>query len=116
MRSVVFFHLNQPFRADAISYQVWYYRIFGRKAPPGTPFIAVLSAIGVGLWRCASSPAGFAAAVTLVYLAFFAFNQESSFCNHYYFVIATSCWCVATAREIGRESDGKVECGAAARP
>jgi hypothetical protein len=109
VRSVVLFHLNQPFRPDAINYQVWYYNCFGQKAPAFAPFAAVLSAIGIGLWRCVRCPAGYAAAVTLVSLAFFAFNQESSFCNHYYFVIATSCWCVATTSETERGSEGKFE-------
>jgi hypothetical protein len=35
--------------------------------------------------------------MTLVGLAFFAFNKQA-FCNYYYFVIATACWAVAAIR------------------
>jgi len=52
--------------------------------------------IPLSLRRLASSPAGFAAAVTAVHLFFFAFNKQA-FCNYYYFVIATACWAIAAA-------------------
>ena len=43
------------------------------------------------------SPAGFAAGLTLVNLAFFAVNKQA-FCNYYYFVICTCCWAVAATK------------------
>ena len=57
------------------------------------PLVAI---IPLSLRRLASSPAGFAAAVTAVHLFFFAFNKQA-FCNYYYFVIATACWSIAAA-------------------
>jgi hypothetical protein len=106
-RAVVSWQLVQPFRADALSYLVWWARTFHpeaidqrRLAVPGwrppliTPLLAVAPAAALALWRCARTPAGFAAAVTLINFTFFAFNKQA-FCNYYYFVIATACWTVA---------------------
>jgi uncharacterized membrane protein len=97
-RSLVEFQLMQSFRNDALSYLV-----FIRHLAPQMPLPAWISLvplvviIPVCLRRVASSPAGFAAAVTVVHLFFFAFNKQA-FCNYYYFVIATACWSIAAAR------------------
>jgi hypothetical protein len=106
-RATVTWQLVQPFRADALSYLVWWARTFHadaidqtRLAVPGwrppliTPLLAVAPAAALAVWRCARTPAGFAAAVTLINFTFFAFNKQA-FCNYYYFVIATACWTVA---------------------
>lgn len=99
IRAVVQWQLVQPFRIDALSYLVWLYNHDGgHKAPIWTPFLFVIPAILVGIWRCARSPAGFAAAVTLVTLTFFAFNKQA-FSNYYFFVAGTALWSVAALRE-----------------
>jgi hypothetical protein len=98
IRAVVLWQLVQPFREDALSYLVLIYRHNGFHRPPiWTPFIAIIPAAGLAVWRGARSPAGFAAGVTLINLAFFAFNKQA-FCNYYYFVMASSCWVVAATR------------------
>lgn len=95
LRAVVQFQFVQPFRTDSLSYLVWLYRhAGGYKAPILVPFLIVVPVIVLALRHCAHSPAGFAAAVTLTYLAFFAFNKQS-FCNYYYFAIGAACWSVA---------------------
>jgi hypothetical protein len=109
-RAVVAWQLIQPFRADALSYLVWWARTFhpdaidragiavpGWRPPLLTPVLAVAPAAVLALWRCAATPAGFAAAVTLINFTFFAFNKQA-FCNYYYFVIATACWTVAAVK------------------
>jgi hypothetical protein len=58
------------------------------------PFLIVVPVIVLVLRHCAHSPAGFAAAVTLTYVTFFAFNKQS-FCNYFYFAIGAACWSVA---------------------
>ena len=101
-RAVVEFQFMQPFRHDALSYLVWVYYNYGGYEPPMwalllTLSVAVGAALAMALRGCARTPAGFAAAMTLVGLAFFAFNKQA-FCNYYYFVIATACWAVAAIR------------------
>jgi hypothetical protein len=109
-RAVVQWQLVQPFRADALSYLAWWLWQFHPDAanpsqlavpnwspPLIVPLLAVAPATALALWRCARSPAGFAAAVTLINFTFFAFNKQA-FCNYYYFVIATACWTIAATR------------------
>jgi hypothetical protein len=97
IRAVFVFQLLQPFRKDALSYLVLI-----RNHMPGLPLPIWISLaplvvmIPVCLRRVASSPAGFAAAMALVHLLFFAFNKQA-FANYYYFVIATACWSIAVA-------------------
>jgi hypothetical protein len=108
IRAIVLWQLVQPFRMDALSYLVWIYHHNGGHRPPiWTPFVAVIPAMILGVWRAARSPAGFAVGVTLVNLAFFAFNKQA-FCNYYYFVLATACWVVAGADSGPVSSDSSV--------
>jgi len=98
IRDVVLWQFFQPFRPDALSYLVAIYRYTRGYHPPiWTPLAAVVPAAALAMWRCARSPSGFAAAVTCIHLAFFAFNKQA-FCNYYYFVMATACWAVAAAK------------------
>jgi len=97
-RGVVLLQFVQPFRTDALSYLVWLYsRTGGVKPPIWIPLLVVIPVTALALWRGTRSPAGFAAALTLVNVLFFAFNKQA-FCNYYYFVIATACWSVAAAK------------------
>lgn len=101
-RAVVAFQFLQPFRLDALSFLVWIYHGFPELTiERWAPFACVLPAIVLALWRCPRSPAGFAAAVTLVYLLFFSFNKQA-FANYYYFAIATACWSAAVEGRSGR--------------
>jgi len=96
-RALVVFQFLQPFRDDALSYLVFIkYHVRGRHAPVWISLLPLVVIIPLSLRRLASSPAGFAAAVTAVHLFFFAFNKQA-FCNYYYFVIATACWSIAAA-------------------
>ena len=64
---VVAFQFLQPFRLDALSYLVWLHHTYPRLTIGWwVPFVSVVPAIALALWRCPRTPAGFAAAVTLV--------------------------------------------------
>jgi hypothetical protein len=85
-KSVVALQFHQPFRPDALSYLSWW-ALRGHPQPAATiAFIAAAIATGMSLWRLPRTPAGFAAALALTFLAFFAFNKQA-FCNYYFFVI-----------------------------
>jgi hypothetical protein len=106
-RAVGYWQLIQPFRVDALSYLVVIYHRNGHHPPPiWTPFLAIIPAAALAVWRGARSPTGFAAAVTIINLAFFAFNKQA-FCNYYYFVMATSCWAVAATAGVPEKERGQ---------
>lgn len=85
-----------PFRWDALSYLVWWgfhghgHIVTRPNVAVVSSFVAALAALALGLWKAPRSPAGFAAALSLLCLAFFAFNKQA-FCNYYYFVIGAMC-------------------------
>ena len=68
----------------------------------------MVPAIALALWRCPRTPAGFAAAVTVVYLTFFAFNKQA-FANYYYFVVVTACWATAAVTPFARSAKVSAE-------
>jgi uncharacterized membrane protein len=87
---------DAPFRWDALSYLVTLslhdskYTNFVWLA-----FVMLMPAFGLAMWKARRSPAGFAAAMALVYLVFIAFNKQA-FCNYYFFVIGCLCCALAT--------------------
>lgn len=80
-----------PFREDALSYLVWFVHQTGLKPGIWPAFAAAGVAVALALWRAERSPAGFAAAVAMVFLPFIALNKQA-FANYYYFVIG-ALWC-----------------------
>lgn len=94
IKSTVWLHLVQPFRADSMSYVAW----LGANGQPGLPlwigFALLVPAMVLALVRAARTPAGFAAAVGVVLLVFFLFSKQS-FVHYHYLVIG--CLCVAAA-------------------
>jgi hypothetical protein len=100
LRSVVTLQLSQPFRADALSYLAYFAKSAVDHPPTVLAFAAAASAWGIALPKASRSPSGFAAALALVFLAFFAFNKQA-FCNYYYFVIgAVACALGASQEEL----------------
>ena len=113
-RSTVTVQQFAPFRWDALSYLVWWgftrahfhlldYPIWliSRRATVTDPIVAfiwsTLAAVAMlllSLKRAPRSPAGFAAAMALTSLVFFAFNKQA-FCNYYFFVIGAICCAIA---------------------
>ncbi len=95
MASAITLQFYQPLRLDSLSYVAVLARA-GVTTPFWLSFVAVIPALALALWRGARTPAGFATAVGLVYLAFFALNKQA-FCNDYYFVLgALACAIAAT--------------------
>jgi hypothetical protein len=83
--SVVELQFLQPFRPDALSYLSWVGRSFwSARAIVLIPFAALSFTMGLVLWRRRSI--GFAGAVAICFLLFFAFNKQA-FANYYFFVI-----------------------------
>ena len=103
LRAVVTLQFAQPFRPEALSYLGL---LAGPVVPglplPAPPFgtgvaFAVAAAVGgLALWRAARTPAGFALAVSALFLAFFVLNKQA-FANYYFFVIGALCVAVAAA-------------------
>ena len=103
-----------PFRWDALSYLVWYglarahfhaldYPIWfvSRRLTVTDSITAVIwsvsaatAMLALSLWRSPRNPAGFAASLALISLAFFAFNKQA-FCNYYFFVVGALCCAIA---------------------
>ncbi len=105
IRDVVQFQFVQPFRDDSLSYMVWIRNHNGGHWPSvWTPFLMLIPAIVIAIYRCERSPSGFAAAVTIICYTFFAFNKQA-FCNYYYFVIGAALWSVAAMWPQSNASD-----------
>ena len=94
---LVGFQLRQPFRRDALSYLAWWDVVKGQRPPTWLGFAALLPALGLSLWRAPRTPAGFAAAVALTFLLFFAFSKQA-FANYYFFIIGALCCAIAAWR------------------
>lgn len=97
--AVLVLQLYQPLRTDALSYAAALTRS-GLPAPTWLAFAAVALALALALWRGAPTPAGFAAGVSLVYLAFFVVNKQA-FCNYYFFALGALCCGIAAAQPGG---------------
>ena len=99
--SVVLMQIRQPFRADALSYLVWYSRLVGHVPADWmnwlVPLLVLIAVTIFAVYRSPHTPAGFAASAALINLAFFAFSKQA-FCNYYFFVFAAACWAVAATR------------------
>lgn len=97
VKSVVTLQMYQPFRADALSYLAWWASL-GHPAPStAIPFLLSGAAAAVAVWRSPRTGAGFAAAMALTFLVFFAFNKQA-FANYYSFALGTLLLAVAAWR------------------
>jgi hypothetical protein len=94
--SVVELQFRQPFRPDALSYLSWVGQAFwSAREIVLIPFAALFLMMALVLWRRRSI--GFAGAVAICFLLFFAFNKQA-FTNYYFFIIgATACAIVELA-------------------
>jgi hypothetical protein len=97
VRSTVLLQFRQPFRDDALSYLVPLARLFGEPPPAWAGFALAAAAAVIGVRKSPRTPSGFALALALVLLTFFAFNKQA-FCNYYHAVIGALCCAAGTAR------------------
>jgi len=102
VKDIFWFQIRQPFRSDALSYLAWFAQHTGTQLGSWVGFVAVLPALVLGARRAPRTPAGFAAASGLVFLAFFAFNKQA-FCNYYFFILAV----LFTAAGLASASGGR---------
>jgi hypothetical protein len=106
------------FRLDALSYFAYAASVFNwapAQSLGGISFLAALAAAAVALRRADRSPAGFAAAIALMYLAFFCLNKFA-FCNYYYFVISALCTSAAATAGGSPAQTAESDNPATARP
>jgi hypothetical protein len=96
LSDVVLLQFLLPFRMDALSYLVWLTYNTGRQPPAVIGFLMMLPAVLLMRWRGARSVAGFAAAVSFIFLSLFLFNK-AAFINYYFFVIGALCCATALA-------------------
>lgn len=98
MHSAVLLQFRQPFRDDALSYLVPLKQLLGHAPPAWLGFIAAAGGATLALCKAPRTVAGFAAALALVLLAFFAFNKQA-FCNYFHLVIGALCCALAAPGE-----------------
>ncbi|HKU36915.1 MAG TPA: hypothetical protein VJR89_02175 [Polyangiales bacterium] len=101
-RSVVLVHSLQPFRPDSFSYPaLWVHE--GSEIPNAAwGFVAASLAIVLALWRAPRTAAGFAGALGLSVLCFFAYGKQA-FSNYYFFVIGAVCSALAFSVRAARD-------------
>jgi hypothetical protein len=89
--------LNNPFRIGSLNFAAVWVR-GGHGPPPGwmAVVLGVIAAV-IALWRAPRTAAGFALAVALIYLGFFALAKQA-FGNYYFLTIGSLCGAVATAQ------------------
>jgi hypothetical protein len=97
--SAIVLHTRFPFRPDALTLLSWWSKSDPTWSGPAWPGFAAL-AIGVGasLWRAPRGAFGFAAAVAMSFLLFFALGKHA-FANYYYFVVGAMCCAIAVTAE-----------------
>jgi hypothetical protein len=95
LHSAVTLQFHQPVRTDALSYLVPASALLERAPPAWFSFAAVVPVIVLCLRRRPRVPAGFALAVALTFLVFFAFNKQA-FCNYYHLVLGGLCVAVGS--------------------
>jgi hypothetical protein len=88
--SAVMLQFRQPFRMDSLSVSALMAHLSGVQLGTWAAPIAVVLAIVLCLRRIPWTPGGFAIAVAVSYLAFFAFSKQA-FANYYFLVIAALC-------------------------
>jgi len=97
--SAVVLHTRFPYRSDALTLLSWWGRSDPTWVGPAWPgFAALAIGIGLSLWRAPRGAFGFAAAVAMCFLLFFAFGKHA-FANYYYFVIGAMCCAIALTAE-----------------
>jgi hypothetical protein len=97
VHSTVLLQFRQPFRDDALSYLVPLAHLLGTRPPAWIGLALAAAAAVMAVRKSPRTPSGFALALALVLLTFFAFNKQA-FCNYYHAVIGALCCAAGTAR------------------
>jgi hypothetical protein len=102
VHDVVTLQVQQPFRADALTFLAAFAYLTGVRLPSSLAFLAAILAMVVAWQRCPRTPGGFALAVAFVFFAFFAFNKQA-FCNYYSFVVGALCVALGSWQQRGAD-------------
>ena len=103
VHDVVTLQVQQPFRADALTFLAAFAYLTGVRLPSSLAFLAAILAMVIAWRRCPRTPSGFALAVAFVFFAFFAFNKQA-FCNYYSFVVGALCVALGSWQRRGADS------------
>lgn len=95
LHSVVMLHLQQPFRAESLSYLAWLSAQGFGGLQAWTGFLAAIAVMAIALFRRARGPGIFALSLAVASMAFFAFNKQA-FANYYFFVMGALCAALAS--------------------
>ena len=90
--------MDNPFRSDSLNFAAMWVRAGHSSLPQWLPFVVAILAGGFAMVRAPRNTSGFAAAVSLILICFFALAKQA-FCNYYLLIIGALCCCVATADE-----------------
>lgn len=104
-RSVVELHLLQPFRPDSLSITAFLAREVGWGLPIAglLPFLVMGVAVGLTLWKAPRTPAGFALAFAICWMATILVSKQA-FANYYYAAIAAIYAAVAASEPRATDS------------
>jgi hypothetical protein len=94
-KSSVALQFVQPFRPDALSFPALFYQIGLTGIHWSIAFPMSMACIAVSYWKLPRTIAGWAMAVCLTYIVFFAFNKQA-FCNYYFMIIGFACLAAAS--------------------
>ncbi len=92
--------MNAYFRYDALSYLALYANRTGVTPGASIGFVLAVVFIPLTIWRMPRSPAGFAMALAVVFMMFFAFSK-GAFVNYYYLIIAAFCAGISAQDGVG---------------
>jgi hypothetical protein len=95
LRGIVLFQLEQPFRADALSWAAALFRLTGTKMPAWIAFAAA-GAVVVALARGHLTVARALLGAAVAWLAFVVLSKQA-FCNYYWLAVGLLCAAVAAA-------------------
>lgn len=103
-RSVGTLDLDPTARPEPLSYLAYIVEKGGPQFPAAVAFVAAAFTVALCLWRAPRTASGFAAALGLTFLAFFAFHPAATF-NHYFLVVGALCCAVAATGLPGTMGD-----------
>jgi hypothetical protein len=106
-----------PSRPDALTFNSWYLRAFGRELPGALGFVLAGTIAGASIWLMKPSLARLGVALVATYGAFFAFNKWA-FANYYFLIAGLASLAAASACHLGETGPpaGEAASAAAAPP
>jgi hypothetical protein len=95
-RSAVQVQLENPFRFDSLNFAAFWVKLGHTPPPQWIAFVVAIGVIIVVMRKAPRTTAGFAMAVAMIFLSFFAVEKQA-FGNYYFFVIGALCCAIAAS-------------------